>query len=104
MPKRILQGLVVSDKCDKTVTVLVERKFKDPFYKKTVRSNKKYKAHDAENSCKIGDIIRIEECRPISKDKSWTVVENLGRGSAEKLDSELAGGAKDVILENSEGN
>jgi len=74
MPKRILQGVVVSDKCEKTVTVIVERKFKDPFYKKTVRSKKKYKAHDENNVCKMGDIIRIEECRPISKDKTWVVL------------------------------
>jgi small subunit ribosomal protein S17 len=74
MPKRILQGTVVSDKNDKTVVVLVERRFAHPLLKKTVRRSKKYKAHDAQNECKIGDIVSIEESRPISKDKSWIVV------------------------------
>ena len=74
MPKRILQGTVVSDKQDKTVTVLVERKIKHPLYKKTVRRSKKYAAHDAANSCKVGDVVRIAECPPISKRKCWAVV------------------------------
>ncbi len=74
MPKRILQGTVVSDKNDKTVTVLVERRFTHPLMKKTVRSSKKYRAHDAENACKVGDTVRISECRPISKNKCWEVV------------------------------
>lgn len=74
MPKRILQGTVVSDKNDKTITVLVERRFTHPLMKKTVRSSKKYRAHDAENACKVGDTVRISECRPISKNKCWEVV------------------------------
>ncbi|MBO0663856.1 30S ribosomal protein S17 [Jiella sp. MQZ9-1] len=74
MPKRILQGTVVSDKNDKTVVVLVERRFAHPLLKKTVRRSKKYKAHDESNQCKVGDIVSIEESRPISKDKSWIVV------------------------------
>nr|WP_272210483.1 30S ribosomal protein S17 [Marinicella sp. W31]MDC2876370.1 30S ribosomal protein S17 [Marinicella sp. W31] len=74
MPKRILQGVVVSDKNDKTVVVRVERRFAHPLMQKTVRRSKKYKAHDAENQYKIGDSVVIEECAPISKDKRWTVV------------------------------
>lgn len=74
MPKRILQGTVVSDKADKTVTVLVERRFKHPLYQKTIRRSKKYAAHDETNQYKEGDVVRIEECRPISKSKSWVVV------------------------------
>jgi len=77
MPKRILQGTVVSDKTDQTITVLVERRFMHPLYKKVVRRTKKFRAHDAENSCQAGDVVRIEECRPISKTKSWTLVEKV---------------------------
>ena len=73
MPKRILQGVVVSDKTDKTVVVRVDRRFTHPLYKKTVRRSKKYQAHDEANQHKIGDIVRIEECPPISKTKSWRV-------------------------------
>ena len=74
MPKRILQGTVTSDKNEQTVTVLVERRFKHPLLKKTVRLSKKYRAHDPENQFKVGDTVRIEECAPISKTKRWTVV------------------------------
>ncbi len=75
MPKRILQGTVVSDKNDKTVVVKVERRFTHPLFKKVVRRTKNYKAHDAENACKVGDRVSIQESRPISKDKNWVVVE-----------------------------
>ena len=74
MPKRILQGKVVSDKNEQTVTVLVERRFKHPLLHKTVRLSKKFRAHDAENQFKVGDTVRIAECAPISKTKRWTVV------------------------------
>ena len=74
MPKRILQGVVVSDKTDKTVVVRVERRFMHPLLKKTLRRSKKFHAHDADNKHKIGDQVRIEECPPISKNKRWTVV------------------------------
>jgi small subunit ribosomal protein S17 len=74
MPKRVLQGVVVSDKQDKTVTVLVERRVMHPIYKKYVRKSKKYAAHDENNAVKEGDIIRIRECRPLSKRKTWEVV------------------------------
>jgi small subunit ribosomal protein S17 len=74
MPKRILQGVVVSDAMDKTVVVRVERRVMHPVYKKFIRRSKKYAAHDESNSCKVGDIVRIEECAPLSKTKSWTVI------------------------------
>lgn len=74
MPKRVLQGVVVSDKGDKTVVVRVERRFPDPVMGKTVRRSKKYHAHDEKNAHAIGDVVLIRECRPISKTKSWEVV------------------------------
>ena len=74
MPKRVLQGVVVSDAMDKTVVVRVERRVMHPVYKKFIRRSKKYSAHDEGNSHKVGDVVRIEECRPISKSKRWTVV------------------------------
>jgi small subunit ribosomal protein S17 len=74
MPKRILQGVVVSDKNEKTVVVKVERRFTHPVMKKTVRQTKKYKAHDENNAFKVGDIVSIQESKPISKDKRWVVV------------------------------
>ncbi|WP_299819785.1 30S ribosomal protein S17 [uncultured Roseibium sp.] len=74
MPKRILQGTVVSDANDKTVTVNVERRFTHPLLKKTVRRTKKYRAHDESNNYKVGDSVQIEECAPISKNKRWTVI------------------------------
>jgi small subunit ribosomal protein S17 len=82
MPKRVLQGTVVSDKSDKTVVVRVERRFTHPLFKKTVRRSKKYKAHDETNACKIGDIVSIQESRPISKDKNWVVIENQTQAQA----------------------
>ncbi|MCF8494020.1 MAG: 30S ribosomal protein S17 [Rickettsiaceae bacterium] len=75
MPKRILQGTVESATNNKTVLVKVERTFTHPLYKKTVRKSTKYAAHDENNECKVGDKVRIEECRPISKTKSWMVME-----------------------------
>jgi small subunit ribosomal protein S17 len=74
MPKRTLQGVVVSDKQDKTVVVLVERRFTHPVMKKTVRRSKKYHAHDDTNQYAVGDTVWIEEHRPISKLKRWAVV------------------------------
>ncbi len=74
MPKRILSGTVVSDRNDQTITVLVERRYTHPVMKKTVRSTKKYRAHDAENAYKAGDKVRIQECAPRSKTKRWEVV------------------------------
>ena len=74
MPKRILQGTVVSDKNDKTVVVDVERRFTHPVMKKTVRRTKKYQAHDESNAHKVGDTVFIQECAPISRRKRWTVI------------------------------
>jgi small subunit ribosomal protein S17 len=74
MPKRILTGTVTSDKNAQTITVLVERRFTHPMMKKTVRKSKKYRAHDAQNQFKVGDIVRIQECAPISKSKRWEVL------------------------------
>jgi small subunit ribosomal protein S17 len=75
MPRRVLQGTVVSDKADKTITVLVERRVRHPIYKKYIRKSKKYAAHDATNTHKEGDVVSIIECAPISKSKRWVVVE-----------------------------
>ncbi len=82
MPKRILQGIIVSDKGDKTVIVKVERRLTHPLYKKTIRRSKRYAAHDEGNQYKAGDVVRIEECRPMSKTKSWAVIEKVGEIAA----------------------
>ncbi|WP_025899906.1 30S ribosomal protein S17 [Sneathiella glossodoripedis] len=74
MPKRILQGTVVSDKNDQTVVVNVERQVMHPLYKKYIGRSKKYHAHDEKNQFKAGDVVRIQECRPISKLKRWEVL------------------------------
>jgi small subunit ribosomal protein S17 len=76
MPKRILQGVVVSDKQNKTVVVKVERRFLHPVMKKTVRRTKNYHAHDEKNAHKVGDQVRIVESRPLSKLKNWVVIED----------------------------
>jgi small subunit ribosomal protein S17 len=83
MPRRVLAGRVTSDKMDKTITVLVERRIMHPLYKKFIRRSKKYAAHDEDNVCREGDTVRIEECRPISKRKSWLVIERNGDAVAE---------------------
>ena len=77
MPKRVLEGKVISSKMNKTVTVLVERRFTHPVLKKTVRRSKHYHAHDEKNVYKVGEIVRIQECRPLSKLKSWEVIERV---------------------------
>ncbi|MBO6604122.1 MULTISPECIES: 30S ribosomal protein S17 [Paracoccaceae] len=74
MPKRILTGTVTSDANEQTVTVSVERRFKHPVMQKTIRKSKKYRAHDPENSFKVGDTVRIQECAPVSKSKRWEVI------------------------------
>jgi len=86
MPKRVLTGTVVSDKGDKTVVVRVERRVKHPLYGKIIRLSKKYHAHDAANEFRAGEIVRIEECAPISKLKTWSVVERIGAAKARKSD------------------
>jgi len=78
MPKRILQGTVVSDKGDKTVVVTVDRIFRHPLYRKTVRRSSKFHAHDEGNAFKVGDLVQIQECAPKSKLKRWEVI---GAGS-----------------------
>jgi len=75
MPRRILQGTVVSDLNSKTVTVSVERRFKHPVLKKTIRKSKKYRAHDVKDTHKVGDLVRIRETIPISRTKRWEVIE-----------------------------
>jgi small subunit ribosomal protein S17 len=75
LPKRTLQGVVVSDKQDKTIVVRVDRRFTHPIYKKTIRRSKNYHAHDENNQFKAGDVVRIEESKPLSKLKRWTVVQ-----------------------------
>jgi small subunit ribosomal protein S17 len=89
MPKRILIGTVVSDKTDKTVTVLVERKVKHPLYGKIIRRSKKYHAHDEDNSYKAGETVRIEETRPISKTKTWKVIERVQAGKGQAVEANL---------------
>jgi small subunit ribosomal protein S17 len=94
MPRRVMEGRVVSDKMDKTVTVLVERRFMHPVYKKFVRTSNKFAAHDENNSFKNGDLVEIEECRPISKNKSFRVITapgpNAGRPLRQKEDAGAA--------------
>ena len=74
MPRRVMQGIVVSDKMEKTVTVKVERRVIHSLYKKFIRRSKKYSAHDENNACKVGDVVSIRECKPISKNKRWEVL------------------------------
>ena len=74
MPRRVLKGIVTSDKCDKTITVRVERRVMHPLYKKYITRSKKFAAHDPENSCKTVDVVNIRECAPVSKSKTWEVL------------------------------
>jgi small subunit ribosomal protein S17 len=83
--RRTKVGRVVSDKMDKTVVVSVERLRRHPIYKRVVRLSSKFKAHDDENTARVGDTVRIEESRPLSREKRWTVVEIVARGSHEEL-------------------
>ena len=89
MPKRILIGTIVSDKTDKTVVVKVERKVKHPLYGKIIRRSKKYHAHDEANTYKIGEIVRIEETAPISKLKTWTVIERVQASKGTAIEAEV---------------
>ena len=86
MPKRVLTGTVVSDKGEKTIVVRVERRVKQPLYGKIINLSKKYHAHDAANEFHVGEVVRIEECAPISKLKTWTVVDRIGVAKAQKSD------------------
>jgi small subunit ribosomal protein S17 len=86
MPKRILQGLVVSDKGDKTIVVRVDRRVAHPVYKKIITRSKKFMAHDEENLYRIGDTVRIEESRPLSKRKRWVAIERTAVGVESRAD------------------
>ena len=82
MPRRVLQGRVVSDKRDKTITVEVERRVTHPVYKKIITRSKKYSAHDPNNAHKVGDLVKIRECRPLSKTKRWEVIDEASQGAS----------------------
>ena len=100
MPKRVLTGTVVSDKGDKTVVVRVERRVKHPLYGKIIKLSKKYHAHDAANEFHVGEIVRIEECAPISKLKTWTVVDRIGTakvGAVEIDEPEIVAAPRDLF-------
>ena len=86
MPKRVLTGTIVSDKGDKTIVVRVERRVKHPLYGTIIKLSKKYHAHDADNAFHVGEIVRIEECAPISKLKTWTVVDRIGTAKAAEIE------------------
>jgi small subunit ribosomal protein S17 len=90
MPRRVLIGRVTSDKMNKTVTVLVDRRIMHPLYKKFIRRSKKYAAHDEHNVCVTGDAVRIVECPPISKRKTWMVVERNGHTLGDAPDAVIA--------------
>jgi len=95
MPKRILTGTIVSDKADKTIVVSVERRVKHPLYGKIIKRSKKYHAHDEGNAFKEGEIVRIEETRPMSKLKTWTVLGYVdGKAAADKADAKKPAKAK----------
>lgn len=83
MPRRVLEGKVISNKCAKTVTVLVERNVRDSLYGKIIRRSAKYAAHDENNSWKVGDQVSIEECRPLSKTKRWKVIGGKAMGESQ---------------------
>ena len=88
MPRRVLQGTITSSKNDKTIVVEVERKFRHPLYGKFVKHNKKYKAHDEKNIGKVGEIVTIEEHRPISKTKKWLLKSKVGVAENKTVDVE----------------
>jgi small subunit ribosomal protein S17 len=83
MPKKVLKGIVVSNKMDKTVVVKVDRLVSHPLYKKRFTRSRKFKAHDPENKCNLGDIVLIQESRPISKEKHWQVIKILDQGGSQ---------------------
>ena len=96
MPKRILQGMVVSDKGDKTVVVRVDRRVMHPIYKKFITRSKKFMAHDETNMYREGDTIRIEESRPLSKQKRWVAIERVAMGVLSRSEAEAAGASPDA--------
>jgi small subunit ribosomal protein S17 len=90
MPRRILEGKVVSDKTDKTITVLVERRYMHPIYKKYLKRTSKYAAHDELNAFRVGDKVEIQECSPISKSKRWTVITEIPADRADDVQKAAA--------------
>lgn len=94
MPKRVLSGTVVSDKGEKTVVVRVERRVKHPLYGKIIRLSKKYHAHDEGNAYRSGEQVRIQECAPVSKLKSWTVLDRIGAAVEPEIESEAPAAEK----------
>src|SRR3990170_5755218 len=98
MPKRVLSGTVVSDKGDKTVVVRVERRVKHPLYGKIIKRSKKYHAHDEANAFRLGEQVRIEECAPVSKLKTWTVIDRIGAARAAEV--EIVEGASQPVEDN----
>jgi small subunit ribosomal protein S17 len=98
MPKRVLVGKVVSDKRDKTVTVEVTRIEMHPKYKKYIKRRKKFHAHDEDNSCRVGDIVKIIESRPISKTKRWIVLEKLQEAYRPEVEVEGTEDVKEVLM------
>ena len=104
MTQRILEGFVVSDKMDKTVVVNVSRRKQHPRYKKVITRHSRFQAHDEVNNCAIGDLVRIQECRPISKSKRWRVIEIVRRGdiaeiSPSDIGREIEEGKQDEVEE-----
>jgi len=89
--QRVLQGTVVSNKMQKTVVVAVERKKTHRLYHKVVTVTGRYKAHDEHNECRLGDVVRIQECRPLSKEKRWRVIEIVSRGDVAEVAPETIG-------------
>jgi small subunit ribosomal protein S17 len=89
--QRIIQGTVVSDKMDKTIVITVVRKKKHPLYHKVMSVTERYKAHDEDNKCKLGDVVRITECRPMSKDKRWRLIEVLTKGDVAEVAPDAIG-------------
>lgn len=89
--QRVIQGTVVSDKMQKTIVVSVQRKKKHRLYHQVVTVTERFKAHDEDNTCKLGDVVRIQECRPLSRDKRWRVVEVLTRGDVAEIAPETIG-------------
>ena len=100
MPRRIMEGRVVGDKTNKTVTVLVERRIMDPLYKKFIRRSKKYSAHDESNVFRIGDYVSIEECPPISKSKRFKVISAAPTGTREEKSVTKALAARAIAEQN----
>ena len=103
MPRRVLQGRVTSDKMDKTITVLVSRRIMHPLYKKFIRRSKKYAAHDELNECREGDTVRIVECAPISRRKTWTVVQRNGAVLRNAEPDAVAAAADDIVHDQAAG-